>query len=136
MASLHLQPPSIFNFHTPDEWPHWKKRFEQFCLVSGLSDKGQEKQVLMLLYCIGEDANDTLTSTNICCTVLVRMPTIPSRLRTSPQTSARGTRTLSTSSMNSSRSNGFRRKENRTNSSSPVSTTSWSHVTTETSRMR
>ena len=65
MASLRLQPPSAFNFRTPDEWPRWKKRFEQFRLASGLSDEGQEKQVSTLLYCMGEDADDTLTSTNI-----------------------------------------------------------------------
>lgn len=65
MASLCLQPPSVFNFRTPDEWPRWKKRYEQFRLASGLSDETEEKQVSTLLYCIGEDADDTLTSTHI-----------------------------------------------------------------------
>ena len=65
MASLRLQPPSAFSFRTPDEWPRWKKHFEQFRLASGLSGEGQEKQVSTLLYCMGEDADDTLTSTNI-----------------------------------------------------------------------
>ena len=65
MASLHLQPPSTFNFRTPDKCPRWQKRFEQFCFVSGLSDEAEEKQVSTLLYCMGEDADDTLTSTHI-----------------------------------------------------------------------
>ena len=65
MASLCLQPPTAFNFRTPDEWPRWKKRFEQFRLASGLSVEAEEKQVSTLLYCMGEDADDTLTSTHI-----------------------------------------------------------------------
>ena len=65
MASLCLQPPSAFNFRTPDKWSRWKKHFEQFCLASGLSDKAEEKQVSTLLYCMGEDADDTLASTHI-----------------------------------------------------------------------
>ena len=65
MASLHLQTPSTFNFCTPDEWPRWKEPFEQFYLASGLSGEAEENQVSTLLYCMGEDADDTLTSTNI-----------------------------------------------------------------------
>ena len=64
MASLRLEPLSAFNFRTPDEWPCWKKQFEQVCLVSGLSGDAEEKHVSTLLYCMGEDADDTLTSTN------------------------------------------------------------------------
>ena len=65
MSGLRLQPPSAFNFRTPDEWPRWRKRFEQFRLASGLSDDGDAKQISTLLYCMGEDAEDTLSSTNI-----------------------------------------------------------------------
>ena len=65
MASLRLQPPSAFNFRTPDEWPCWKKHFEQFRLASGLSVEAEEKQVSTLLYCMGEDVDDTLTATHI-----------------------------------------------------------------------
>ena len=36
-ASLCLQPPSAFNFRTPDKWPRWKKRFKQFRLALGQS---------------------------------------------------------------------------------------------------
>ena len=65
MASLQLQPPSPFNFKEPDTWPKWKRRFEQFRLASGLDEASGEKQVGTLLYCMGEDAEETLTSTNI-----------------------------------------------------------------------
>lgn len=65
MASLCLQPPAPFDFRTPDEWPRWKRRFEQFRLASGLSTDDSEKQVSTLLYCMGEDAEDTLISTNV-----------------------------------------------------------------------
>ena len=65
MASVRLQPPSSFDFKNPDEWPKWKRRFQQFHLASGLSEDGEEKQVSTLMYCMGEDAEDTLASTNI-----------------------------------------------------------------------
>ena len=65
MASFHLQPPSPFDFKDPDSWPRWKHRFEQFCLASGLSTEGDPKQVSPLLYCMGEDAEEMLSSTNI-----------------------------------------------------------------------
>jgi len=65
MASVRLQPPSSFDFKNPDEWPKWKRRFQQFRLASGLSEDGEEKQVSTLMYCMGEDAEDTLASANI-----------------------------------------------------------------------
>ena len=65
MASLRLDPPRAFNFKYPDEWPRWKRRFEQFKLASGLASESEERQVSTLLYCMGEAAEDTLSSTNI-----------------------------------------------------------------------
>ena len=67
MASQHLQPPppSTLDFRTPDEWPHWKRRFEQFYIASGLSTEGGEKQVSALLYCMGENTKETMRSTRI-----------------------------------------------------------------------
>ena len=63
--SVPLQPPAPFRFDAPDEWPRWKRRFEQFRTASGLSEEGEERQVCTLLYCLGEEAEDVLTSTNI-----------------------------------------------------------------------
>ena len=65
MASLRLQPPPQFDFKNPDEWPRWIRRFEQFRLASGLSAESDDRQISTLLYCMGEDAEDTLISTNI-----------------------------------------------------------------------
>ena len=33
MAQLQLQPPEPFNFRNPDDWPQWRRRFEQFCVA-------------------------------------------------------------------------------------------------------
>ena len=64
-SSVRLQPPEPFNFKSPDEWPRWRRRFLQFRDASGLGDEGQQKQVSTLLYCMGESAEDILTSTDI-----------------------------------------------------------------------
>ncbi len=60
-----LQPPGPLNFIKPDEWPRWRKRFEQFRIASGLSEETEERQVSTLLYCLGEEAEDVLASTGI-----------------------------------------------------------------------
>ena len=65
MATLTLQPPAPFNFSKPDDWPKWIKRFEQYRVASGLSKDTEPRQVSTLLYCLGEEAEDVLTSTNI-----------------------------------------------------------------------
>ncbi len=63
-ARIQLEPPKPFHFRTPDDWPRWKKRFELFRQASGLSTDVPVKQVNTLLYCIGEEAETVLTSTN------------------------------------------------------------------------
>ena len=65
MASVPLQPPAKFNFSNPDEWPKWRRRFEQFRIASGMAGESEERQISTLLYCLGEEAEDVLTSTNI-----------------------------------------------------------------------
>ena len=62
---IRLQPPDAFNFQDPEKWSCWKRRFEQFWVTSGLKEEGAEKQVSMLLYCLGEEAEAVLASTNI-----------------------------------------------------------------------
>ena len=64
MAQLHLQPPEQFNFKKPDNWPRWTRRFEQFRVASGLAGDDAAKQISTLLYCLGEEAEAVLTSTN------------------------------------------------------------------------
>ena len=65
MASFKLEPPESFDFSKPDGWNRWKRRFEQFRVASGLANEDDAKQVSTLLYCLGEGAEDTLSSTNI-----------------------------------------------------------------------
>jgi len=52
-------------FSRPVEWQHWKRQFEQFRLASGLSAEEDPRQVSALLYCMGNEAEDMLASTNI-----------------------------------------------------------------------
>ena len=63
--AVQLKPPLPFPFHQPDEWQKWKRRFEQFRQASGLSTESKQRQVSMLLYTMGEEAEDTLLSTEI-----------------------------------------------------------------------
>ena len=66
MAQLRLDPPEPFNFRAPEDWPRWKRHFQQFHVASGLvDDRSAEKQVSTLLYCLGEEAEAVLASTNI-----------------------------------------------------------------------
>ena len=60
MANICFEPPPVFDFKNPDEWPHWKRRFEQFCLASGLAKEEESRQVSSLLYCLGEEGEDVL----------------------------------------------------------------------------
>ena len=63
MAQVRLNPP--FNFMSPDEWPWWRRRFEQFHSALGLGEESIQKQVNTLLYCLREEAETVLSSTNI-----------------------------------------------------------------------
>jgi len=65
MAQIHFQPPDPLNFKAPEDWPRWKQRFEQFRIASGLAEENAKKQVNTLLYCLGEEAETVLVSTNI-----------------------------------------------------------------------
>ena len=67
MASYNssLSVPAAFSFDTPVDWPKWKRRFHQHHHASGLSQESEERQVNTLLYCLGEEAEDILASTNI-----------------------------------------------------------------------
>ena len=65
MASLRLQPPDPLHFRSPDGWVKWKRRFEQYRIASGLATENDDRQVSTLLYCMGEEADAVLLSTNI-----------------------------------------------------------------------
>jgi len=65
MAALPLQPPASFDFSKPDEWPKWIKRFEQYRIASGIAEESDTRQISTLLYCLGDEAEDVLRSTNV-----------------------------------------------------------------------
>jgi hypothetical protein len=56
--------PSTFDF-VAEHWSQWKQRFLRFRSASELSTKGEQRQVNMLLYCMGERSEDILTSFNL-----------------------------------------------------------------------
>ena len=62
MAAYQVAPPERFNFSRPDEWPKWISRFERFRCASGLNEKGEEAQVHTLVYSMGDEADDILSS--------------------------------------------------------------------------
>ena len=64
MAEIRLQTPDPFNFRDPDDWPGWKRRFQQFRVASSLATADAKKQVSTFLYCLGEEAESVLASTN------------------------------------------------------------------------
>ena len=65
MAMINLQPPAPFCLHKTNEWPKWKRRFEQYRQASGLADKGDKRQVSTLLYCLRDDTEEILDTTRI-----------------------------------------------------------------------
>ena len=65
MAYSALQAPAPSLFNSPDKWPKWKRYFEQYRVALDLGNEDDEHQVSTLLYCLGEETDDMLTSTNI-----------------------------------------------------------------------
>ena len=65
MAQIHFKLPDLLKFKSPEDWPCWKQCFEQFRVASGLVDESSKKQVSMLLFCLREEAETVLASTNI-----------------------------------------------------------------------
>ena len=65
MAGIQLKMPEPFDFSNPDSWSKWKRRFEQLREVSGLLGELETRQISTLLYTMGENANNVLTSTQI-----------------------------------------------------------------------
>ena len=62
---LNLQPPAPLSFSKSEEWPKWKRRFEQYHQASGLVENDERQQVSTLLYCLGEEAEEILDTTRI-----------------------------------------------------------------------
>ena len=65
MVNIRLQSPKKFDFTNPDDWPRWRRRSEQYRSASELSEESDVRQVRTLPYCLGDKADNILTSTNI-----------------------------------------------------------------------
>ena len=61
MATYQIAPPEKLNVSQP-EWPKWNCRFERFRQASGLTEKEETSQINTLIYAIGDEAGDILTS--------------------------------------------------------------------------
>lgn len=64
-TGFHLEPPPPFDFKEPDGWGKWRRWYLQFRDTAGLTGETETHQVNNFLYCLGEEANDVLASTNI-----------------------------------------------------------------------
>ena len=64
MAEIYLQPLDPFDFITPGNRPHWRGRFEQFCVASTLEEASASKHDT-LLYCLGAEDELVLTSNDV-----------------------------------------------------------------------
>nr|XP_055074185.1 uncharacterized protein K02A2.6-like [Misgurnus anguillicaudatus] len=64
MNQFQVSPPEKFTFKA-DDWLKWIKRFERFRIASGLETQADENQVNALIYVMGEEAEDILTSMHL-----------------------------------------------------------------------
>ena len=66
MAALHLHFATsycmLFNFQTLNEWPKWRKCFEQYRIASRIGPPSEVLKINTLLYCLGEEFDDILAS--------------------------------------------------------------------------
>ena len=62
MTSFRVQLPEKFDFSCQEEWPKWSRRFERFRQASGLAKEEEESQINTLIYTMGDQADDILTS--------------------------------------------------------------------------
>ena len=60
-----IAPPEKFNFSQPEEWQKWSRRFERFRQASGLTVKEETSQINTLIYAMGDEADDILTSLSL-----------------------------------------------------------------------
>ena len=62
-SAMDIPWPEQFDFKVK-KWPTWKQRFLHFHEASDLVSKNGKRQVSMLLYCMGEKAEDIMQSFN------------------------------------------------------------------------
>lgn len=63
--SANVQAPTEFNFSQPQQWPQWKKRFDRYMSVSGFCKKLDKEKIDMLIYLMGNEAEEILLQQNL-----------------------------------------------------------------------
>ena len=53
-----FNPPEVFNFEQPNQWPGWKQRFSRFRLADKLNKEDGNVQVSSLIYAMGPEAEN------------------------------------------------------------------------------
>ncbi|XP_077546688.1 uncharacterized protein LOC144159208 [Haemaphysalis longicornis] len=61
-ASFTLRTPPQFTFDNPAQWTAWLQQFEDYSFASGLSSAPEETKVRTLLYCMGPQGREVLSS--------------------------------------------------------------------------
>ena len=62
MTAFQVDLPEKFDFGKQEGWPKWIRRFERFRQASGLAEKEEESLINMLIYAMGDEADDVLHS--------------------------------------------------------------------------
>ena len=60
--ALTINPPEPYDFSKPDQWEKWFRRFNRYRSASGLNVKPDEVQIGTLIYCMGDQAEDILST--------------------------------------------------------------------------
>ena len=79
MTSFRVQLPEKFDFSRQEEWPKWSRRFERFRQASGLAKEEEESQINTLIYAMGDQADDILTSFKLSTTQLKQYHTVKTK---------------------------------------------------------
>lgn len=65
MESFQMAPPEQFDFAQPEEWLRWIQCFKHFSNALGFSKTDEFHQINTLIYCMGDAADNILTSLSL-----------------------------------------------------------------------
>ena len=63
--NIHCEAPENFEFSCPEKWPTWRKRFDRYRDATDLGRCKQSRQVNVLIYSMGERAEDILETSSL-----------------------------------------------------------------------
>lgn len=59
-CGIKVDPPPQFDFENAASWTKWSKRFERYISISGLTTKAENEKIHILLYLMGDKAEDSV----------------------------------------------------------------------------